>query len=60
MSGKNESFDVRGVKFWYSDNVVIAGFNQTAFYGGPIREGLLVKIWYWNGQILLLQIKTGE
>jgi len=48
------------VKFWYSDNVVIAGFNQTAFYGGPIREGLLVKIWYWNGQILLLQIKTGE
>jgi hypothetical protein len=57
---KSESFDVNGVKFWYSDNVVIAGFNHTAYLGGPIREGLPVKIWYWNGQILRLQIKTEQ
>ena len=57
---KSESFDVNGVKFWYSDNVIIAGFNHTAFHGGPIRQGLPVKIWYSRGQILRLQIKPGE
>ena len=59
-SSNNESFDVNGVKFWYSDKVIIAGFNHTAFHGGPIRQELLVKIWHWHGQILRLQIKTGE
>jgi hypothetical protein len=54
---KSESFEVNGVKFWYSDNVVIAGFNHTAFHGGPIRPGLPVKIWYWRGEILRLEIK---
>ena len=57
---KSESFDVNGVKFSYSDNVIIAGFNHTAFHGGPIRQGLPVKIWYWHGQILRLQIKSSE
>ena len=55
---KSESFDVNGVKFQYSDSLIIAGFNHTAFYGGPIRERLPVKIWYWHGQILRLQIKS--
>ena len=57
---KSESFDVSGVKFWYSDDVIIAGFNHTAFHGGPIRQGLPVKIWYWHGQILRLEINPAE
>ena len=55
---KGESFDVNGVKFWYSDNVIIAGFNHTAYLGGPMHEGLPVRIWYWHGQILRLQIRS--
>lgn len=57
---KSESFNVNGVRFQYSDSLVIAGFNHTAFHGGPIREGLPVKIWYWHGQILRLQVKSSE
>lgn len=41
-----ESFTVSGVHFAYSDYVVTAGFNQTSSHGGPIREGLLVRISY--------------
>jgi len=60
IARKSESFDVNGVKFWYSDGVLIAGFNHTALEGGPIRQGLPVKIWYWHGQILRLQIKPTQ
>jgi len=60
IPGKSESFGVNDVKFWYSDGVIIAGFNHTAFDGGPIRQGLPVKIWYWHGQILRLKIKSSE
>ena len=55
---KSESFDVQGIRFQYSDFGVIAGFNHVASLGGPIREGLPVKIWYWRGEILRLQIKN--
>jgi len=60
VANKSESFEVNGVKFWYSDGVLIAGFNHTAVEGGPIRQGLPVRISYWNGQILRLQIKATE
>src|SRR5947209_3961795 len=51
-----ESFAVAGVKFAYSDYVITAGFNQTASHGGPIRQGLPVRIWHSNGEILRLDI----
>jgi hypothetical protein len=56
-----ETFDVGGVPFGYSDNIVIAGFNHTAYYGGPVHEGLPVHIWYRNtgrdnNEILKLEI----
>jgi hypothetical protein len=54
---KSETFDVQGVRFQYGDFGIIAGFNHIASLGGPIREGLPVKIWYWHGEILRLQIK---
>lgn len=53
----NESFVVNGVKFEYSDYGVTAGFNNSASHGGPIREGLVVRIWHFRGRILRLDIK---
>ena len=53
----NESFTVQGVKFSYSDYYLIPGFNKTSSHGGPIREGLQVRIAYRNGTILRLEIK---
>ncbi len=52
-----ESFVVNGVRFEYSDFVITAGFNNTASHGGPIREGLPVKIWHSDGRILRLDVK---
>jgi hypothetical protein len=52
-----ESFVVQGVRFAYSDYIITAGFNTTTSHGGPIREGLPVKIWYSGGEILRLDIK---
>jgi hypothetical protein len=52
-----ESFVVQGVRFDYSDYVITAGFNNTSSHGGPIREGLPVKIWHLGGEILRLDIK---
>src|SRR3954447_5405799 len=54
---KSESFTVQGVRFRVSDYNATAGFNNMASKGGPIREGLPVKIWYWHDEILRLQIK---
>ncbi len=52
-----ESFDVRGIRFGYSDFVLKPGFKNTAAYGGPIREGLPVRIAYSDGTILRLAIR---
>ena len=43
---KEESFVVDGVRFAYSDNRVTPAFNHTSSHGGPIREGLRVRIAY--------------
>lgn len=51
-----ESFVVHGVRFQYSDYVITAGFNNTSSHGGPVREGLPVRIWYLDGEILRLDI----
>ena len=51
-----ESFVVQGVRFEYSDYAITAGFNNTASHGGPIREGLPVRIWYRGNEILRLDV----
>ena len=51
-----ESFVVHGVRFAYSDYVITAGFNNTSSHGGPIREGLPVRIWYRGNEILRLDV----
>lgn len=53
---KQESFNVNGKKFSYSEFTVEAGFNKTASHGGPIREGLHVRIWHKDGEIARLDI----
>jgi hypothetical protein len=55
-----ESFNVDGVSFNYSDYGVTAGFNNSASHGGPIREGIHVRIWYSGNDILKLQIPKSE
>lgn len=51
-----ESFDVAGRHFEYSDFIMSAGFNTSASHGGPIREGLPVRICYRGGDILVLEV----
>ena len=55
-----ESFVVQGIRFEYSDHVITGGFNNTSSHGGPIREGLPVKIWYLGREILRLDIKRSD
>ena len=44
--GNAESFTVNGVRFSYSQHSESVGFHTPAKYGGPIREGLIVRIHY--------------
>ena len=39
-----ETFEVQNVKFGYSDYSITGGFNNTSSHGGPIVEGLRVRI----------------
>ena len=43
---QNERFSLNGVEFSYSTYVIVPCFNNTASHGGPIREGLRVRIAY--------------
>jgi hypothetical protein len=51
-----ESFCVSGTCFQYSDYVATAGFNNTSSHGGPIREGLPVRVTYLGDTILKLEV----
>ena len=51
-----ESFVVSGKRFAYSDYIATAGFHQTASHGGPIRQGLPVRIAYTGNLILRLEV----
>lgn len=55
---QDECFSVQDERFCYSDYAVQAGFNQSASHGGPIREGLPVRVIYYNGQILRLEVRA--
>lgn len=52
-----EVFTVNNVTFRYSDyDISQGGFNNTASHGGPIHEGLHVRIAHRQGRILRLEI----
>jgi hypothetical protein len=52
----NERFCVDRTCFENSDFEVSAGFNNTSSQGGPIHEGLPVRVTYFRGKILKLEI----
>ncbi len=54
--GQGECFSVKNQRFCYSDDTTQPGFNQLASHGGPVREDLPVRIAYFDGQILRLEI----
>lgn len=51
-----ESLKVNGVPFSYSDNELTWGFNNTALHGGPIHEGIYVRISYIGNIIIKLEL----
>jgi len=53
---KTERFSVCGASFSYSDYGVTAGFDNTNSFGGPIREGLWVRIAHFGNAIARLEI----
>lgn len=56
-----EHFKVKEHYYEYSNFNVIAGFNKTQAYGGPLRGGLQVRIADVGGQIARLEIlETGQ
>ncbi|QEN05907.1 hypothetical protein EW093_14800 [Thiospirochaeta perfilievii] len=52
-----ESFSVDGVDFFYRDDRSNSAFNNIAANGGPIKEGLEVRIFYYENRIIGLWIK---
>ena len=52
-----ESFCVQTACFEFSDFLITAGFNNTSSHGGPIREGLPVRITYVGNTIAKLEIR---
>jgi hypothetical protein len=57
---KSERFTVCGAAFSYSDYLVTAGFNNTSSHGGPIREGIWVRIAYLGNSIARLEVAKGS
>ena len=53
---QNETFSVNGVEFAYSHYAVVPCFNNTTSHGGPIRDGLRVRIAYSGNCILKLEV----
>ena len=55
---QDECFSVRSETFCYSDYGVTAGFNNSASHGGPIREGLPVRVSYIGNTIVRLEVRS--
>lgn len=53
---QDECFSVQSETFCYSDYVVTAGFSNSASHGGPIREGLPVRVFYVGSTIVRLEV----
>lgn len=51
-----ERFCVQQACFEYSDFVITAGFNNTSSHGGPIREGLPVRVTFVGKEIAKLEV----
>lgn len=58
--GELESFSVDGRRFVYSGGQTNTGFQQTVAEGGPMREGLYLRVHYYGNVILKLEIVAEE
>ena len=58
---KNESFELNGYRFEYSDFDRSKGcFNNTSSHGGPIYEGRKVRIYHKDGIILRIEVPESQ
>ena len=57
---QDECFSVQSQTFCYSDYVVTAGFNNSASHGGPVREGLPVRVSYIGNTIVRLEVANNS
>ncbi len=55
---QDECFTVQGVRFCYSDYMLVCGFNNTSSHGGPVRSGLPVRVTYAGENIFKLEIRS--
>src|SRR5689334_21528282 len=53
-----ECFSVQSQTFCYSDYEVTAGFNNSTSHGGPIRDGLPVRVSYICKTIVRLEVRS--
>jgi hypothetical protein len=51
-----ETFTVNGTDFSYTDYKTGAGFHQSRSHGGPITNGVRVRIGHARGEILTLEV----
>jgi len=56
---QDECFSVQDQRFCYSDFDMAVGFHNAASHGGPIRDGVPVRIAYREGRILKLEVPPG-
>jgi hypothetical protein len=54
---RDESFSVGGMRFSYSGYTVTPCFHQTAVQGGPIRDGINIRVFYIGGCIVRLDVR---
>lgn len=55
-----ERFRVAADSFWYSSSATTSAFHTTVAKGGPIREGLLVRLFAVDGAIVRLDTAIKE
>jgi len=53
---KDESFVVAGKRFQYSDFEATSAFNNSKSHGGPIDDGLQVRLWYVGNRIVKVAV----
>lgn len=55
---REERFTVAGQRFSYSDFELTPAFNQSTLKGGPMRQGLQVRIYHLRGRILRVDVRN--
>jgi hypothetical protein len=55
---QEECFSVQTHTFCYSDYEIMGGFNNTASHGGPIREGLPIRVSFIGSTIVRLEVRS--